>query len=173
MNAGFSGYEKGGVVTQVKMPKTLSFKSLAEGINDPEMIITDYAKMDFPAQLHLGFRALDFFIERNSRLPRPWNLDDSQALFWLAQEINEGDEHGSKVETIDEKLIKVFASVSAGNVCPMNGFLGGVVAQEVMKACSGKFHPIKQWLYFDAIECLPQFKGEQETAVDEVWHFRS
>jgi ubiquitin-activating enzyme E1 len=34
-------------------------------------------------------------------------------------------------------------------------FIGGVVAQEVLKACSGKFTPIHQWLYFDAVEALP------------------
>ncbi len=50
----------------------------------------------------------------------------------------------------------------------MNGFLGGVVAQEALKACSGKFTPIKQWVYFDAIECLPLFESEAELIVDEV-----
>ena len=34
-----------------------------------------------------------------------------------------------------------------------NGFL-----QEVMKASSGKFSPIYQWMYFDALECLPKDK---------------
>ena len=34
--------------------------------------------------------------------------------------------------------------------------IGGIAAQEVMKAFSGKFMPIKQWLYFDALECLPE-----------------
>lgn len=29
------------------------------------------------------------------------------------------------------------------------------MAQEVLKACSGKFMPIVQWLYYDAVECLP------------------
>lgn len=24
-----------------------------------------------------------------------------------------------------------------------------------LQACSGKFSPIKQWMYFDAVECLP------------------
>lgn len=38
----------------------------------------------------------------------------------------------------------------------MNAAIGGVVAQEVMKACSGKFHPIVQWMYLDAVECLPK-----------------
>lgn len=46
--------------------------------------------------------------------------------------------------------------MSAGDLNPMNAAIGGVVAQEVMKACSGKFHPIVQWLYLDAVECLPK-----------------
>ncbi|VDK87878.1 unnamed protein product [Dibothriocephalus latus] len=33
--------------------------------------------------------------------------------------------------------------------------IGGIAAQEVMKACTGRFRPIRQWFYFDAIECLP------------------
>lgn len=37
----------------------------------------------------------------------------------------------------------------------MTAAIGGAVAQEVMKACSGKFTPIQQYVYFDAIECLP------------------
>ncbi len=34
-------------------------------------------------------------------------------------------------------------------------FIGGIAAQEVLKACSGKFTPIHQWFYFDALEALP------------------
>lgn len=34
--------------------------------------------------------------------------------------------------------------------------MGGVVGQEVLKACTGKFTPIKQWMYFDAVELLPE-----------------
>lgn len=37
----------------------------------------------------------------------------------------------------------------------MNAAIGGIAAQEVMKACSGKFTPIQQYFCFDAIECLP------------------
>lgn len=57
-------------------------------------------------------------------------------------------------------LLETFAKVSAGQLNPMNATMGGIVAQEVMKACSGKFHPIYQWLYFDAIECLPADRSE-------------
>jgi ubiquitin-activating enzyme E1 len=37
----------------------------------------------------------------------------------------------------------------------MVAVLGGFVAQEVLKACSGKFHPMEQYMYFDALESLP------------------
>lgn len=33
-------------------------------------------------------------------------------------------------------------------ICPMTAFLGGVVAQEVVKF-TGKFTPLHQFLYFD------------------------
>lgn len=45
----------------------------------------------------------------------------------------------------------------------MNAAIGGIAAQEVMKACSGKFTPIQQYFCFDAIECLP---AEDPTEAD-------
>ena len=38
---------------------------------------------------------------------------------------------------------------------PMAAIFGGIVGQEVVKAATGKFHPIVQGFYFDAFECLP------------------
>jgi ubiquitin-activating enzyme E1 len=37
----------------------------------------------------------------------------------------------------------------------MVAVFGGLVAQEVLKACSGKFNPIQQYFYFDSLESLP------------------
>ena len=37
----------------------------------------------------------------------------------------------------------------------MNAVIGGFVAQEVLKACSAKFHPMVQHMYFDSLESLP------------------
>lgn len=50
----------------------------------------------------------------------------------------------------------------SGDLCPINAALGGIVAQEVLKACSGKFSPIRQFFYFDAIECLPEEELTEE-----------
>ena len=72
----------------------------------------------------------------------------------MADKINKAAKN--PVDTIDDSLIEVFAKTCMGDLSPMAAAMGGIVAQEVMKACSGKFMPIKQWLYFDALECLPE-----------------
>ncbi|XP_075438311.1 ubiquitin-like modifier-activating enzyme 1, partial [Ascaphus truei] len=69
----FSDYVRGGIVSQVKMPKKISFKRLRDSLLEPEFIITDFAKFERPSQLHLGFQALHKFHEKNGRLPKPRN----------------------------------------------------------------------------------------------------
>ena len=60
----------------------------------------------------------------------------------------------------NEDYVLQFAKICAGNLNPMCTAVGGIVAQEVMKATSGKFSPIYQWMYFDALECLPEDKSK-------------
>uniref|UniRef100_A0A8C6INT5 Ubiquitin-activating enzyme E1 C-terminal domain-containing protein n=1 Tax=Melopsittacus undulatus TaxID=13146 RepID=A0A8C6INT5_MELUD len=55
---------------------------------------------------------------------------------------------------LDEDVVRAFASVSAGDLCPVAAVVGAVAAQEALKAITGKFLPLDQWLYFDALECL-------------------
>lgn len=38
----------------------------------------------------------------------------------------------------------------------MAAMFGGFVGQEVVKALSGKFHPLFQWFYFDSVESMPE-----------------
>jgi ubiquitin-activating enzyme E1 len=38
----------------------------------------------------------------------------------------------------------------------MVAVIGGFVAQEVLKACSAKFHPMQQCMYLDSLESLPK-----------------
>nr|CAH7745176.1 unnamed protein product [Callosobruchus chinensis] len=153
----FSKYERGGIATQVKMPKDIKFKSFKESLQSPEFVITDFAKFDHPQQLHLAFTALHKYIEKHNRVPRPWNSEDAEEFVALTKSI--AVDGGNDTE-VNASLLETFSKVAAGDVNPINATIGGVVAQEVMKACSGKFHPIYQWLYFDAIECLPSDKSE-------------
>ncbi|XP_058810207.1 ubiquitin-like modifier-activating enzyme 1 [Phymastichus coffea] len=149
----FSEYIQSGIVTQVKMPKTLKFLSLNESFRKPNIIISDFAKPDTPYQVHLSFITLHQYVQNFKRLPEVWNDDDCREFLKLAQNIKKNYQFDIH---LNEELLSLFCKTSAGELSPMNAIVGGIIAQEVMKACSGKFHPIFQWLYFDAIECIPR-----------------
>ena len=149
----FSDYSRGGVATQVNMPKKINFKSFKDAVADPEFIMSDFAKLDRPPQLHLAFQGVHMFKQKNNRFPKPWNEEDAEELLSTVKELN--SKYPSPVE-LDENLIRKFSYISEGDISPMQAVIGGITAQEIMKACSGKFHPIVQWLYFDALECLPE-----------------
>lgn len=145
----YGTYIRGGIVKQVKMPTTLQFKPLAEAKKNPQFMITDFGKFEYPEQLHLAFEALDEFVVQNGRLPAPWSEKDAKTFLNLATVRNANI-------TVNEKLLTTFAKTCSGELCPINAVIGGTMAQEVLKACSGKFTPIQQYMYFDAIECLPE-----------------
>ncbi|KAF7433328.1 hypothetical protein PC9H_005278 [Pleurotus ostreatus] len=151
---GLSPYKTGGIFTQVKMPKIIDFKPLRESRENPEYFVTDFAKFDRPATLHAGFQALSQFAEKNKRFPRPRNTEDAAVLVDLAKKIN---------ADADEKVIIELAYQATGDVSPIIAVIGGFVAQEVLKACSAKFHPMFQHMYFDSLESLPdQLPTEQD-----------
>ncbi|XP_068703332.1 ubiquitin-like modifier-activating enzyme 1 [Montipora foliosa] len=153
--SGFSEYDRGGIVTQVKMPKIVKFKSFRDSLTSPEFVLTDFGKMDRPGQLHLGYVTLHKFVDAYGSLPKPRNEEDAKKFVDLAKKLN-SEKACLQVDEIDEKLLTQLAFNARGDICPMQGVIGGITAQEVMKACSGKFHPIFQLLYFDSLECLPE-----------------
>jgi ubiquitin-activating enzyme E1 len=55
-----------------------------------------------------------------------------------------------------KRIVLHLSSGSRAILSPMCATLGGIVGQEVLKACSGKFSPINGFFYFDADECLPE-----------------
>lgn len=156
---GLGQYSRGGIYTQVKMPKFIDFKPLSASILDPEYVMSDFAKFDRPQQLHIGFQALHAFVNSQGRLPRPHNEDDAVVLSASAKVFVEQ----KKLDIdLDEKLLKELAYQAQGDLSPMAAFFGGLAAQEVLKAVSGKFTPVQQWLYFDSLESLPTNSARSE-----------
>ncbi|SLM39451.1 poly rna transport protein [Lasallia pustulata] len=151
--SGLGQYKRGGLYTQVKMPKFIDFQPLREQLKKPELLISDFAKFDRPQQLHVGFQALHAFAENHEGdLPRPHSDEDASEVLKYAQSLaGEGED---KVE-LDDKLIRELSYQARGDLNPMAAFFGGLAAQEVLKSVSGKFNPIVQWLYFDSLESLP------------------
>ncbi|KAJ2338945.1 E1 ubiquitin-activating protein, partial [Coemansia sp. RSA 2671] len=148
-----SAYVRGGLFQQVKEPSRVAFASFRDALQAPEFLFSDFAKFDRPAQLHVGFQALHAFsAAHDGKLPRPGNDEDAAEVLRLANEIN--DKCEQKAE-LDAELLKKLSYQATGDLSPMVAVFGGLVAQEVLKACTGKFMPINNFMYFDALECLP------------------
>lgn len=149
----FGDYVRGGIATQHKESKILSFKALSEALETPgEFLLTDFSKIERSALLHIGFQALSAFITNSGRLPDPGSEADADELVNIARGIND---ISPATAELDESVLRWLALTSSAELNPMAAMFGGIVGQEVVKAASGKFHPVFQWLYFDCMECLP------------------
>jgi ubiquitin-activating enzyme E1 len=143
-----------GYITQVKKPITMSFQTYENALETPEeLMMSDFAKFDRPPLLHLAYKALDAFMESHDmQLPVPGDATMAAEFVDLAKSL---DKDSIIADEKAERILKHLASGSRAVLSPMCALLGGIVGQEVLKACSGKFSPIKGFLYFDADETLP------------------
>ncbi|KAJ1407798.1 hypothetical protein B484DRAFT_337152, partial [Ochromonadaceae sp. CCMP2298] len=153
-------YQRGGHVTQVKQPATLAFQPYSKALTAPGEFCVDFSKIHRAGQLHQAFRALDQYQETHGALPVAGSAPQAADLYTLALALNDAQPEGSfKVSRADmeqeEQLVKRLALCCRGVISPVAALLGGIVGQEVLKACSGKFMPIAQFFYFDAVEALP------------------
>ncbi|XP_012590485.1 PREDICTED: ubiquitin-like modifier-activating enzyme 7 isoform X2 [Condylura cristata] len=154
----FSRYLRGGVVTEVKRPEIVSHKPLDISLLQPRLV-TQRPQEDHRAHsLHQAFRALHKFQHLKGRLPHPWDPGDAEMVVNLARALEplKGTRGEPLEELLDEALVQTVALSSSGHLSPMAAILGAVTAQEVLKAVSKKFKPLDQWLYFDALDCLPE-----------------
>jgi len=178
--AALGEYRTGGLITEARQPKRLAYRPLEEFLAEPgELWEADGSKMAPAASsfseeflkvmgtpkanvsygraglLHLGFQSLDAFRSRHGRLPSAGEPAEADEVVALARQIN--SRAAVKVEQLEERegVLRQLAAGSAAVLCPMAAIFGGIVGQEVIKACTGKFHPIFQGFYLDALECLP------------------
>ena len=91
------------------------------------------------------FRAIKEFASSSvlNELPRPGNVTDAEMVFQIAQDINmrcrlEGLFNVENLQDYKSVIIRL-ALCSRGMISPMCSLMGGVVAQEVLKAASGNY----------------------------------
>ena len=153
-----SAYSREGIVTQVKKPLDISFISLEESQSNPVppgtdcLPVWDLGKFGRAEQLHVAMAALRQFTEEHGNtLPA---LRDEAAVARVLAMAN--SMKSSLVDSVEEDVVRKLVSLAACEFGPMIAFMGGVVAQEVVKY-TGKFHPLHQSLYFDMFEVATDF----------------
>ncbi|KAI5169352.1 ubiquitin-activating enzyme E1 [Pancytospora epiphaga] len=132
---------------QVKVPFTIVFKSLKESISAPEIL--SFGNDNRARILH------DLFVGNNA----PVTEEASNSLSEAEQEVETGRPSPKKIclqtenihlnDTERQQTEKYFNGMKDCLITPMCSIIGGIVAQEIIKAASGKFIPLKQFFYFE------------------------
>jgi ubiquitin-activating enzyme E1 len=160
---GYGEYLGGGIVEQVKVNKAHSHGSLSERFEHPynnnkvpDPI--DLSKFGRNELLHVAFVALHRFYSENNRLPHLNNAEDSSKVLTYAKELyNHAKAQNypwiNNAAEFSDSIIENIAKWSRSQVVPVTSFLGGVVAQEIVKY-TGKYTPMDQWLWFDFFETV-------------------
>lgn len=173
-----------GTVEQVKTPQTMQFGSLKERLthpvhpDDPMGILPtpDLGKFGRPEQLHVGFGGLNSYFQNNGgKLPTPHSETDIQQV---TKEVNNFAEQvkkegGIEVE-VDSAVQDTLTRYAAVELPALGAFFGGMIAQEIVKF-TGKFSPLRQWLYMDAFELhtisKDMKKVTDQCTVDDRYNF--
>uniref|UniRef100_A0A8C2W878 Ubiquitin-like modifier-activating enzyme 6 n=1 Tax=Cyclopterus lumpus TaxID=8103 RepID=A0A8C2W878_CYCLU len=146
-------YAHGGFFVLLKTPKTYRFETLEKQLCDPHVLTPDFSKPEAPLQIHAAMMALDTFQEQLSRLPNAGCTQAAQRLFPFQAPVN-------------AELVRCLSRTARGTLPPLAAAVGGLASQEVLKAITGKFAPLQQWFYLDAIEVV---RPLQSVAAEEFF----
>ncbi|CAD7936676.1 unnamed protein product [Amoebophrya sp. A25] len=159
----FGAYTREGLVTQVKVPKPIEFRSWTESRTAPVapgefmLPMPDLAKFGRSEQLHLAFEGLRVKREMKSNISALACTDKCNSEMTA--------DGGGKVEKVDTKLLAKVEKFSRCSLVPMAAFLGGLVAQEIVKF-TGKYTPLHQYLYIDMFELVEDIPETQPCKLD-------
>ncbi|MBZ3871803.1 Ubiquitin-like modifier-activating enzyme 6 [Sciurus carolinensis] len=131
-------YLHGGIAVQVKTPKTFCFESLEKQIKHPKCLIADFSK----PEVNKHFAGLKEAAKCQQ---------DSEELLKLATSISETLEEKPEVNA---DIVHWLSWTARGFLSPLAAAVGGVASQEVLKAVTGKFSPLCQWLYLEAADIV-------------------
>ncbi|NWY75582.1 UBA1 enzyme, partial [Erithacus rubecula] len=123
----FSPYRCGGLVSRVQQPKDCSHEPLCQALEEPKIKVAIPEDEPRSRSLHAAFQALHAFRRERGRLPRPRAAADAERVLELARSL------GAQQGPLDEEVVRAFASVSAGDLCPVAAVVGALAAQEVLK----------------------------------------
>ncbi|NXY80371.1 UBA7 enzyme, partial [Glareola pratincola] len=123
----FSPYRCGGLVSQVWLPQEHSYEPLRRALVDPKIQVMNPKELPRSRSLHVAFQALHAFRVERGHLPRPRVPVDAERVLELARSL------WAQGGPLDEDVVRAFASVSAGDLCPMAAVVGAVAAQEALK----------------------------------------
>uniref|UniRef100_A0AAR2J6C7 Ubiquitin-like modifier-activating enzyme 6 n=1 Tax=Pygocentrus nattereri TaxID=42514 RepID=A0AAR2J6C7_PYGNA len=144
--------ELNGITRQVtdmqKFGHPWSNETMEQQLRDPRLLIPDFSKPEAPLQIHATMIALDMFQEQHKRLPSIgfFSLCLSFSLILINVRCC--------CVCVNPSLVRCVSRCARGCLSPLAAAVGGIASQEVLKALTGKFTPLQQWFYLDALEVV-------------------
>jgi ubiquitin-activating enzyme E1 len=197
----FGKYTREGIAEQIKVPRTITFRSLkvaleepmnqdqpGEMMHDPDM---DWNCMNRPLELHVVLNSVLDFYNDNNRLPGLLEENDAtdvenrveqrinnikeQAASWKTQQEQEGADKDAKQPSLQrlEEVPKGIKDIAqfAEAQCPPFNSFWGGVVAQEVVKYTGKFSPLRQWLHYSCGN-LTFPEGEVTRTVNQESRFR-
>ena len=180
----YSDYLRNGIVEEVRVPIKMNHKSLEERIEEPidlkkskdvpqisckhnKCILFNVDEEDKERKnkfIFLVLKILFNFIEKEKRLPILNSMEEAEKICLKTKELYDYIKKSKNkifedIIDYDENIVKNISLFSRAEIPCMTSFLGGIVAQEIIKT-TGKYVPVNQWLIFDFLKFLPKNKNK-------------
>ena len=159
----YENYTIGGICEEVKVKIVKNFSSLKERFyipyTDNKPLPFDFSKIGINELIHCGVIALHEYYEKNNNtLPELNNYEKATKILKISKEIfekakNNKEKWVDNIRTWNDKIILNIAKWSKSEISPICSFLGGIVAQEIIKY-TGKYTPLNQWFWFEFSEII-------------------
>lgn len=131
---------------QVKEPINVTFKSLEDSMAELEFVPAGY-DFELPTIIHRFNNIAEF--DGDLLDESPWTESYALRMIRLYRRF-----YPLSVE--HEDTIRKLSYTCMAKIQGMDSVVGSIASFEVIKACSGKYTPMKQWLYFNALSCFPK-----------------
>jgi len=159
----YEKYTNGGVCEEVKEKIVKNFSSLKERFylpyTDNKPLPFDFSKIGINELIHCGIIALHEYYEKNNNTLPELNDDIiSNEILKISKTIFEKAKLNKEkwvdcIKNWNDKVILNIAKWCKSEISPICSFLGGIVAQEIIKF-TGKYTPINQWFWYEFSEIV-------------------
>lgn len=158
--------------SRVKVPQHIPFISMQKALNSISEGNNLFAASDLDKSFDMtrrsatmaSFAALGEFVKAHGHLPNKKSKTDLSAFEEISSSISNGDSCSTEQW---KNIVRSFAKCAAATLAPVQSLIGSIGAQEALKAASGLYNPIRQFLLYDCDELLQHHLEKDVDASEE------
>jgi ubiquitin-activating enzyme E1 len=165
-NKKLGDYIKGGIIEEVKIPQKINYISYKDYINNPKSVFElDYSKKERNCLIHCFVSSIQKFFDIHQKLPDINNDKQAEEIVNFSKEFYLKFKNHENIlfrysKIFDDTFIKNLALYSGIQLPTDSSFLGGVLAQEILKF-SVLYRPLNQILYYNNYITIENLKNDK------------